>query len=57
MDQRNSLKIKGTIDLDKLNFDKDTFDKKDFGSKIKLLSNSFNMNFIDHIYLILHEMI
>lgn len=37
MDQRNSLKIKGTIDFEKIEFDKDNFDKKDFGSKIKLL--------------------
>ena len=49
MDQRNSLKIKGTIELEKIDFDKDNFDKKDFGNKIKLLSKSFNRNFIDHI--------
>lgn len=49
MDQRNSLKIKGTIELEKIDFDKDNFDKKKFGNKIKLLSKSFNRDFIDQI--------
>ena len=46
MDQRNSLKIKCCTYLTSLSY---ILDNKKFGINIKLLSRSFNWNFVDHI--------
>jgi hypothetical protein len=50
MDQRNALKIKGSIDFSKLKWKKfSKKNKKEFGRKIRLQSKSFNLKFIDSI--------